>query len=82
MTTSVTSGGDAAGTEFTGDPDDPHLRFHDDMRGHARTKITDEQPRADFRGLPYASEPHAPADTRTTFAITDRVPGLREAAPR
>ncbi|GAB3295247.1 alkaline phosphatase D family protein [Parasphingorhabdus pacifica] len=79
VTTSVTSGGDAAGTDFSGDPDNPHFRFYDDMRGYVRTRITSSELRADFRVLPYVSEPDAPVRTKASFVISDRERGLREA---
>ncbi|GAA4860560.1 alkaline phosphatase D family protein [Saccharopolyspora cebuensis] len=77
VTTSVTSGGDAAGGEFEGDPDNPHFRFRSGMRGYLRTRITPEELRADFRVLPYVSRPYAPAETQASFVVSDRVPGLR-----
>ncbi len=82
VTTSVTSGGDSTDGEFTGDPDNPHFRFHSDMRGYVRTRITATEIRADFRVLPYVSTAGAPAETRASFTIADRVPGLQETAVR
>lgn len=80
VTTSVTSGGDAEGDEFTGDSENPHFRFYDNMRGYVRTKITSNELRADFRVLPYVSRAGAPAETKASFTIADRVPGLQDAA--
>ncbi|SDR14912.1 alkaline phosphatase D family protein [Actinopolyspora saharensis] len=77
VTTSVTSGGDAEEDEFTGDPDNPHIRFHSGMRGYLRTRITPEELRADFRVLPYVSRAGAPVDTKASFAVADGVPGLQ-----
>lgn len=81
VTTSATSGGDSAGKDFTGDPENPHFRFHDDMRGYVRTKITSSELRADFRVLPYVSERNSPAETKASFVISDRVRGLQEVNP-
>ena len=76
----MTSNGDAAGENFDGDPENPHIRFHDDMRGYVRTKITATELRADFRVLPYVSKPYAPAETKASFVVADRVPGLQDAS--
>ncbi|SDP13469.1 alkaline phosphatase D [Actinopolyspora xinjiangensis] len=81
VTTSVTSGGDAEEGEFTGDPDNPHIRFHSGMRGYLRTRIDAERLRADFRVLPYVSRRGAEASTKASFEVDDGVAGLREVAP-
>ncbi len=79
VTTSVTSGGDSPGADFEGDPENPRIRFTDDMRGYVRTKITSSEIRADFRVLPYVKEAGAPAKTKASFVIAARVPGLHPA---
>ncbi|MGX6604678.1 alkaline phosphatase D family protein [Micromonosporaceae bacterium Da 78-11] len=58
----------------------PHLRFYNNQRGYVRTRITDDSMTADFRVLPYVTTPGAPAHTRATFVIEDRVPGLHQTA--
>ncbi|MEV2238697.1 alkaline phosphatase D family protein [Micromonospora sp. NPDC049891] len=76
---SITSGGDGADSATGTHPWlawNPHLRFHNNLRGYVRTMITREQLTADFDVLPYVSSPGAPARTRARFVIEDRVPGL------
>jgi alkaline phosphatase D len=58
----------------------PHLRFYNNQRGYVRTTITPDSLTADFRVVPYVSRPDAPAHTRATFVIEDRVPGLHQTA--
>ncbi|MFI5936165.1 alkaline phosphatase D family protein [Actinoplanes sp. NPDC051494] len=58
----------------------PHLRFYNNQRGYVRTRITPGDLTADFRVLPYVTRPGAPAHTRATFVIEDRVPGLQQLA--
>ena len=73
-------GGDAEGGEFTGDPENPHIRFHDDMRGYVRARVTESQLTADFRVLPYVRQPGAPAGTKTSLHLADGIPGWQESA--
>ncbi len=75
VTTSVTSGGDAEGEDFTGDPENPHIRFHDEMRGYVRARVTESELTADFRVLPYVRQPGAPARTKASLHVADGVPG-------
>ena len=76
---SITSTGDGADVP-TGQhpwaPWNPHLRFYNNQRGYVRTTITKDSMTADFRVVPYVTRPGAPAHTRATFVIEDRVPGL------
>ncbi|WP_199513205.1 alkaline phosphatase D family protein [Nucisporomicrobium flavum] len=58
----------------------PHLRFYNNQRGYVRTTITPDSLTADFRVVPYVSRPDAPAHTRASFVIEDRVPGLHQIA--
>lgn len=60
----------------------PHLKFYNNQRGYVLTKITNEQLSADFEVLPYVSTPGAPAYTRASFVIEDRVPGLHQTYDR
>ncbi len=76
---SITSGGDGADSATGTHPWlawNPHLRFHNNLRGYVRTTLTREQLTADFDVLPFVSSPGAPARTRARFVIEDRVPGL------
>ena len=82
VTSSISAGGD--GSEST-EPspgllaENPHLRFFNNRRGYVRTRITDTELTADFRVLPYVQRPGAPVETRATFVIEDRRPGLNRA---
>ncbi|MBQ1025439.1 alkaline phosphatase [Micromonospora sp. C95] len=76
---SITSGGDGADSATGTHPWlawNPHLRFHNNLRGYVRTTLTREQLTADFDVLPFVSSPGAPARTRARFVVEDRVPGL------
>ncbi|GAA0428169.1 alkaline phosphatase [Actinoplanes capillaceus] len=80
---SITSGGngaDVASGNHTWAAWNPHLRFYNNQRGYVRTRITGETLTADFVVLPYVTEAGAPAHTRASFIIEDRVPGLHRVA--
>jgi alkaline phosphatase D len=80
---SITSGGNGADSVPAVHPWtawNPHLRFYNNQRGYVRTRITPGTMTADFRVLPYVNTPGAPAHTRATFVIEDRVPGLHQTA--
>ncbi|MGW4461724.1 alkaline phosphatase D family protein [Micromonospora sp. NPDC004704] len=82
---SITSGGDGADSVPSEHPFlgiNPHLRFYNNQRGFVLTKITNEHLKADFEVLPYVSTPDAPAYTRASFVIEDRVPGLHQTYDR
>ncbi|WP_433056875.1 alkaline phosphatase D family protein [Dactylosporangium sp. CS-033363] len=76
--TSITSGGN--GTADTAIPNagtNPHLKFYSNRRGYVRTKITQAQVTADFRGVTTVTEHGAAASTLKSFAILDGRPGLQ-----
>jgi alkaline phosphatase D len=80
VVTSITSGGD--GSEMRADvagllAKNPHLKYFNNRRGYVRTRITPHRLVADYRVVPYVSRPDAPGQTRASFAVEDRVPGLR-----
>ncbi|UQU65026.1 alkaline phosphatase D family protein [Couchioplanes caeruleus] len=80
---SITSTGDGADVAPGAHPWaawNPHLRFYNNQRGYVRTTITPDSLTADFRVVPYVSRAGAPAHTRATFVIEDRVPGLHQTA--
>lgn len=82
---SITSGGNGADSVPSDHPMlgiNPHLRFYNNQRGFVRTKITNDQLKADFEVLPYVTTPDAPAYTRASFVIEDRVPGLHQTYTR
>ncbi len=82
---SITSGGDGADAPAQSHPwmaHNPHLRFHNNLRGYVRTTVTPEHVRADFRCVDMVSRPGAEAFTRATFVVHDREPGLHETYDR
>jgi alkaline phosphatase D len=80
---SITSGGDGADVPTGNHPWaawNPHLRFYNNQRGYVRTEITRDGMIVDFRVVPHVTRPGAPAHTRATFVIEDRVAGLHQVA--
>lgn len=80
---SITSGGNGADSDPSQDPNllrNPHIKFRNAQRGYVRTKLDRGQMRVDFRVLDRVTEPGAPARTRASFVIKDRVPGLDSVA--
>jgi alkaline phosphatase D len=82
VATSITSGGD--GSETRDDTaatlaDNPHIRFYNNRRGYVRTRFTPDGMRADFQVVPFVSRPGAPVQTRASFVVPDREPGLNPA---
>ncbi len=83
VTSSISSGGDG----FDSDPQEhpflqinPHLKFYNNLRGYVRTTITPTEMQADFRSLPYVTQPGAQAFTRASFVTQDRVSGIHQVA--
>jgi alkaline phosphatase D len=82
---SITSGGDGADSPAQSHPwlaHNPHLRFHNNLRGYVRTTITPTQMTADFRCVEKVSVKDAEAFTRATFVIDDRQAGLHQSYDR
>lgn len=82
---SITSGGDGGDSAPSANnflKINPHLRFYNNQRGYVLTRITADQLAADFKVLPYVTTPGAPAYTRASFVIEDRVPGLHQTYDR
>ena len=78
---SVTSGGDGADSPSGSHPWlqwNPHLRFHNNLRGYVNTTITPDRMDADFRCVRKVSAPGAEVFTRATFTVVDQVPGLQQ----
>ena len=71
---SITSGGDGA-DEPTGAhpwfPQNPHLKFWNNLRGYVNTTITPQQLDADFRCVPRVTTPGLPAFTRRSYTVED-----------
>ncbi|MGH3570087.1 MAG: alkaline phosphatase D family protein, partial [Pseudonocardia sp.] len=56
--------------------ENPHLRFYNNRRGYVRTRFTPGSMTADFRVLSHVQRPGAPVQTRASFVVEDRSPGL------
>ncbi len=79
VTSSISAGGDGSDS----DPNtaallaaNPQLRFFNNRRGYVRARITATELTADFRALDHVQRPGAAAETRATFVVEDRRPGL------
>ena len=82
---SISTGGNGADSVPSTHPFlqiNPHLRFYNNQRGYVLTKIEADQFAADFKVLPNVSTPDAPAYTRASFVIEDRVAGLHQTYDR
>ena len=82
VTSSITSGGDGTESEPQAEAllvENPQLRFFANRRGYVRARLTPTELTADFRVLPYVQRPGAPVQTRATFVLEDRNPGLHRA---
>jgi alkaline phosphatase D len=82
VVSSITSGGDGSETrEDTAATlaENPHIRFYNNRRGYVRTRLTPSELAADFRVVPYVQRPGAPVETRASFVVQDRRPGLQQA---
>jgi len=80
VTSSISSGGDGSpGGTDTYLADNPHIHYYENRRGYVRTRFTAGEITADFRVLPYVTRPGAPVETRATFVVEDRSPGLNPA---
>lgn len=80
VTTSITSGGDGADAWPQWAmlaADNPWLKFHHARRGYVRCEVTPEQWRADYRALPYVSNPDAPIATVASFLTEHGTPGVQ-----
>lgn len=80
VTSSITSGGDGSDTRADVEavlPENPHIRYFSNRRGYVRARVTEDEMRADFRVMPFVSQPGAPVRTDASFVVTDREPVLR-----
>ena len=83
VTTSITSGGDGSEVPSFGPAvlaENPHIKYTNNRRGYVNTRITDGDLRADFRVVPYVSQPGAPVATDASFVVDAGNPGLRRVA--
>jgi alkaline phosphatase D len=79
--TSITSGGD--GSDVRADTaatlaENPHIKFFNNQRGYVRCTVTPREWRADYRVVPYVSQPGAPVSTRASFVVEAGNPGLEQ----
>jgi alkaline phosphatase D len=80
--TSITSEGDGADV-FPDGPailsENPHILFHNARRGYVTCTVTPTLWRADYRILPYVSQPDAPVSTLASFVVARGRPGIQRA---
>jgi alkaline phosphatase D len=81
--TSITTGGN--GSDLRVDTakylaDNPHTKFFNNYRGYVRCQVTPEQWRADYRVVPFVTEPGADISTRTSFVYEKDQTGIKEIA--
>jgi alkaline phosphatase D len=78
--TSISSGGNGAEQSEEGRialRKNPHVLFHNDLRGYVRCEVSDERWVTDFRAVPYIKRPGAPISTRARFVLEDGDPVAR-----
>lgn len=79
--TSITSGGNGADKRADTDKilaQNPHIKFFNDYRGYVRCTVTPEQWRADYRVVPFVTEPGADISTRASFVYDQDQSGLKK----
>ncbi|WP_280470190.1 alkaline phosphatase D family protein, partial [Nocardia brasiliensis] len=77
--TSISSGGDGVDMNPSGRnllAANPDLKFFNAQRGYVRVQLEHGLWRSDFRVVPYIRRPGAPIQTRATFVVQDRIPGV------
>ncbi len=80
VATSITSGGDGSEVPSFGPAvlaENPHIKYTNNRRGYVNTRITDGDLRADFRTIPFVTQPGAPVSTDASFVVDAGNPGLR-----
>jgi alkaline phosphatase D len=84
VTTSVTSGGNGSDTTPATDvqlAENPHIRFANTQRGYLRARLTRQELQADFRVIPFVTQPGAPVSTRQSFRVDAGQTGLQPVQP-
>ncbi|WP_026560870.1 alkaline phosphatase [Bacillus sp. J37] len=79
--TSITSGGNGADKRADTDKilaQNPHIKFFNDYRGYVRCTVTPEQWRADYRVVPFVTDPGADISTRASFVYDKDQSGLKK----
>jgi alkaline phosphatase D len=79
--TSITSGGN--GADKRADTDrilarNPHIKFFNDYRGYVRCTVTPEKWQADYRVIPFVTEPGAAISTRASLVYEKDGKGIKE----
>lgn len=80
--TSVSSGQNGSDSTSTGDrilAENPHIKFFNGQRGYVSCTVTPQLWRADYRVMPYVTDPGADIFTRATFVTEAGNPGLQVA---
>lgn len=80
--TSITSGGN--GSDERADTDhilgeNPHIKFFNNYRGYVRCTVTPDRWQADYRVIPFVTEPGAAISTRASFVYKKDGLGLNKA---
>jgi alkaline phosphatase D len=76
--TSLVSGGDGQDMSRGGTAalsNNPHIKFYNNQRGYVVSTVTPESWTADYRVVPFVSEPGADIGTRATFVVEAGRPG-------
>ena len=76
--TSLVSGGDGQDMSRGGTAalsNNPHIKFYNNQRGYVVSTVTPESWTADYRVVPFVSEPGADIGTRATFVVEAGQPG-------
>ncbi len=80
--TSITSAGDGLelpAAEEAFKRDNPHLHFFLAKRGYVSCTVNDKQWRTDYRMVPYVTRPGAPLETKASFIVDAKKPGMQRA---
>ena len=80
VVTSISSGGDGSDTrESTAGmlDENPFVRFYNGQRGYVSCELSGDQLRADYRIVPYVTQPDAPITTRASFLVESGRPGAQ-----
>ena len=78
--TSISSGGD--GTESSANSavvlsNNPHIKYYNGRRGYVRVDVAPERLTAQFRVVPWVTQPGAPLETRARFVVESGQPGAQ-----
>ncbi|MCP3028606.1 alkaline phosphatase [Halobacillus sp. A5] len=79
--TSISSGGNGADKRADTDrilEQNEHIRFFNDYRGYVRCEVTPTSWKADYRVLPFVTEPNADISTRASFVYEKDQEGIKE----